>query len=145
MSRILAMALLVSIATPAAAQSTKTGPTEELTALEHRWVDAMVKNDVATLDKIIAKTYTDTDEEGHQSGKADLLAVIKSGDLKFKSLTVSDMHVHVYGSAAVVTGTGAQNGAYKGQAVTPKVVFTDTFVKGKGGWMAVASHRTAIH
>ncbi len=54
------------------------------------------------------------------------------------------MQVHEYGNAAVVTGLGVQDGSYKDQRLVAKVVFTDTFVKQKGKWRAVASHRSAV-
>jgi hypothetical protein len=53
------------------------------------------------------------------------------------------MQVHVYGDAAVVTGSAAQAGNFKGQALAPKVIFTDTLIKRDGKWIAVASHRSA--
>jgi hypothetical protein len=145
MSRVLAVALLFAVGTNSSAQAQASGPTQELTALEHRWVQALIKKDVVTLDKILASTYADTDEEGHQSTKQDVMVLFRSGDLKLEDITLSDLHVQPYGSAAVVTGTAAQRGAYKGQPVAAKVVFTDTFVKTKGAWRVVSSQRTAVH
>ena len=87
--------------------------------------------------------YVDSDEGGHQSDKRGTLAVLKSGDLKFKSIELSNMKVYTYGDAAVVTGMAAQDGTFKGHPIEPKLVFTDTFVLQNETWKAVASHRTA--
>jgi Domain of unknown function (DUF4440) len=122
-----------------------TGATAQaLTALENTWVDALRKADTATLESILADTYVDTDEQGQLTDKRGVLSVLKSGDLKFVSVKVSNMQVHIYANAAVVTGIGVQRGSFKGQPITPKLTFTDTFIRENGKWKAVASHRSAI-
>ncbi len=112
--------------------------------LENRWVEALVKADVTKLDAILADTFVDTDEEGNQTDKRGVLAALKSGDLKMDSVELSDMHVRAYGNSAVVTGAAAQTGAFGGQSLVPRIVFTDTFVLRNGKWRAVASHRSAV-
>jgi ketosteroid isomerase-like protein len=144
MSRALALLLLGIVSTVSPAQSgKKRSASDELIALEQRWTQAMVTSDQPTLGRILADAYIDTDESGQRSTKSDLLAVLKSGDLKVQEITLSDMRIHEYGSAAVVTGSATQKGSYKGQSFAPKVVFTDTFVRTPTGWRAVASQRTA--
>jgi Domain of unknown function (DUF4440) len=101
-----------------------------------------VKGDSAALDALLADTYVDTDESGHRSDKPAVLAVVKSGDLKMNSVKILEMKAHVYGDAAVVTGSATQSGSYKGAPLPGSILFTDTFVKEKGKWRAVASQRT---
>jgi hypothetical protein len=139
---LLAMGVLTSAQTQKPVQGTDT-TTEALTDLENRWVDALVKSDTAILDSIFADTYVDTDEHSQRSDKQGVLSVLKSGELKMESIKLTDMRVHVYGFAAVVTGSAAQVGNFKGQALAPKIIFTDTFIKRNGKWRAVASHRSA--
>jgi ketosteroid isomerase-like protein len=116
---------------------------DALIAVENQWVEALQKGDAAALDTVLYSTYVDTDDQGHRSNKRELLSVIKSGDLKCKSITLSDMDVHAYGSnTAVVTGDAKQDCAYKNQTLTAAIVFTDTFIKHNGTWKAVASHRS---
>src|ERR1700680_348034 len=117
---------------------------QALVDLENRWVEALVKADISKLDAILADTFVDTDEEGNQTDKRGVLAALTSGDLKMVSITLSDMHVHAYGDSAVVTGAAAQGGAFAGQSLVPRIVFTDTFVLRNGKWRAVASHRSAV-
>ncbi len=57
--------------------------------------------DTAKLEAILVDTYVDTDEGGHQSDKSGSLAVLKSGDLKFKTIKLSNMKVYTYGDAGV--------------------------------------------
>ncbi len=110
---------------------------------EQRWADALVKGDPAAIGAILSAKYVDTDEDGHQTDKNGILAAFKSGDLKIAMLKLSDMKASLYGNFAVVTGAAAQSGAYQGHPLTPKIVFTDTFLFQGGKWIAVASHRSA--
>jgi hypothetical protein len=115
---------------------------EAVLGIENKWVEALVKTDTASLNSVFADTYADTDEHSHRSDKLGVLSVLKSGELKMESIKLSDMRVHVYGDAAVVTGSAAQVGNFKGQALAPLIIFTDTLIKRNGKWIAVASHRS---
>jgi ketosteroid isomerase-like protein len=145
---LLVMALFTPAQTPnkqnqPAPGNDATTQAQALFALENQWVDALVKSDVATLDSIFADTYVDTDEHTHRSDKQAVLSVLKSGDLHIVSIKLFDMHANPYGDAAVVIGTAAQVGNFKGQPLTSTIIFTDTFIKQNGKWKAVASHRSA--
>ena len=143
--------LLLAMAVLAPAQTQKNGPvpgtdatTKTLINLENKWVGALVKSDTAALESIFADTYVDTDEHSHRTDKQGVLAVLKSGELKLESIKLSDMQVHLYGDAAVVTGSSSQAGNFKGQPLAATIIFTDTFIRQNGKWRAVASHRSAF-
>lgn len=104
----------------------------------------MVKADTAALDTILADSYVDTDESGSRFDKRGVLAALKSGDLKLESITLLETHVQRYGDSAVLTGASAQSGAFGGQPIAPKILFTATVVLQNGEWKAAAAHRTAI-
>ncbi len=134
------------LAAPSAAAPSHSAPQQPTTSstlidLEHRWAEALQKDDTVALESILDDTYLDTDETGHRTDKQDLLAATRAGDLKINSLQLSRMQVHESGTTAVVTGRATQEGTYKGQALPQSVVFIDTFVKRDGVWRAVESHR----
>jgi hypothetical protein len=145
---ITVLLLAMAVLTPTRTQ--KNGPaqgtdatTQALINLENKWVGALVRSDTAALDSIFADTYVDTDEHSHRSDKQGVLAVVKSGELKLESIKLSDMLAHVYGDAAVVTGSSSQIGNFKGEPLAAMIIFTDTFIRQNGKWRAVASHRSA--
>jgi len=143
------MVLVMAVFTAAQTQKNEPAQGTDATAqalinLENKWVDALVKADAAALAAIFADSYVDSDEHGHRSDKRGVLAVLNSGELKMTSIKLSDMKAHVYGDAAVVTGSAAQAGTFKGQSINATIIFTDTFVKQNGKWRAVASHRSAL-
>ena len=116
--------------------------TRALMDVENKWVEALVKSDIATLDSVCADTYVDTDEHSRRSNKEDVFSILKSGGLKLDSIKLSDMQVHLYGDAAVVIGTSEQAGSFLGGPLATKIIFTNTFVRQNGKWRAVASHRS---
>ena len=148
-------ALIIGSATTSGAQTTAAPAhhprksddpvVKAITDAENRWIRAFPKGDVRALDAVLAPTYSDTDEEGSHTTKQDILAAVRSGAVKFDSISFDKLDVQQYGNTAVATGIAEQKGAYKGQPFAPKVAFTDTFVRLNGVWRAVASQRTAVH
>jgi len=104
----------------------------------------LVKADTGALDTILVDSYVDTDESGSRFDKAGVLAALKSGDLKLVSITLLETHVHRYGDSAILTGASAQTGAFRGQPIAPKILFTATLVLQNGEWKAAAAHRTTV-
>jgi hypothetical protein len=154
MRRILAGVIGIALVTPCllfgqakpqqAAPSKSASVEQELIKLEEGWADAMVRVDVAFLDRILADDYMDTDWEGTVTPKAQFIADLKSGDLKFTSMANDDYKVRVYGKAAVVTYRETIKGQYKDKDISGLIRETDTWVKGAGGWRCVASHESKI-
>jgi hypothetical protein len=86
MTRQLIAALTVAFVSVPGAQAQSGHVAKVLIAVENVWVEALIQADTAKLEAILVETYVDTDESGHQSDKAGTLAVLKSGDLKFKTI-----------------------------------------------------------
>ena len=59
-------------------------------------------------------------------------------------MELSEIKVHVYGNAAVAVGTNTLRGTYKGQDISGKYRFTDTWVNRNGKWQVVASEYTKV-
>ena len=119
---------------------------DQLEKMEKDRAVAVVKADTATLEKTTVDDYTLVDMNGQVSnGKDKMINRIKSGDLKLTSDTVDDMSVHVYGNAAVVTGTATVSGKMGGKSVSnQKLRFTRVWVKHNGQWMSAALQQTPI-
>jgi uncharacterized protein (TIGR02246 family) len=105
---------------------------------------AVGKNDTAALDRIYADDYTIVTDTGGVMTKAERLAAMKSGDLKYESVTFDDVNIRVYGNTAVATLRTTGKGQYKGQDISSQARATLAFVKMKGRWQEVAAHTTRI-
>ena len=106
--------------------------------------DAVVKGDIATVEKGTADDYTFANVYGQVMGKTQLLNALKSGDIKLTSDDVSDMKVRVYGNTAVITGKAATKGTIGGKDASGQNTFTRVLVKKGGTWQTVALQQTRI-
>jgi ketosteroid isomerase-like protein len=116
---------------------------QTLMQIERDWSTVMLKRDAAALDRILGKEWSET-LNGEVRTRAQALAGLKSGDLKMESLALSDLGVHVFGDAAVVTSTVAIKGTEKGKDISGTERSTDFFVKRDGRWQAVSTQNTTV-
>ncbi|HKP87786.1 MAG TPA: nuclear transport factor 2 family protein [Blastocatellia bacterium] len=149
MKRILANTIAIILAlsfasvTGASTGAAQTGDEQTIRQLVREWLDALVKNDLAALDRIIADDYVITTSDGSVLNKAQDLAPLKAG-LKFESATTEDLKVRIYADAAIVTGVGVFKGSFNGRAFSVRERFTDTWLKRGGRWQAVASQSSSL-
>ena len=105
---------------------------------------ALNKNDTAALEKIYADDYVLINTDGSMQTRAERLATIKSGELKFDSLSYSDVAVRVYGDTAVVTAIATVKATNKGKPLDQKQRVTQVDVKTKDGWRMVSAQTNEI-
>ncbi len=117
---------------------------QEVRQREARRFEAVVRGDVAALDEILSDDLTYTHATGVHESKAEFLAKLKSGQLKYESLTPEDMLVRVYGTTGVVTGVASVKVHVQGQLLTFQLRFTDVYVKKDNRWQMVAWQATRL-
>ena len=117
---------------------------EELKKLETDRAAAVVKGDVATLEKQTSDDYTLINMYGQMSGKSQMIDNFKSGQTKLTSDDLSDMKVRVYGNTAVITGKADAAGTMGGKDVKGQIAFTRVYVKKGGSWQSVAFQQTLV-
>ena len=105
---------------------------------------ALGRNDAAALDRIYADDYTLVNESGVLTTKAPRLASIKSGELKYESVSFDELNVRLYGNTAVATYHATNKVQFKGQDIGGQFRVTVTLVKIKGRWQVVAAQVTRI-
>jgi ketosteroid isomerase-like protein len=120
------------------------GDEEQLKKFETDRAAAVVKGDVAAVEKGTADDYTFANVDGQFVGKTQLLNALKSGDIKLTSIEVSDMKVRVYGNTAVITGNSTRKGTVGGKDASGQITFTRVLVKKGGTWQTVALQQTKI-
>jgi ketosteroid isomerase-like protein len=128
------------------AASGQTNSTEAaVRALETRRTDAMVKNDTATLQTLLADDLTYFHSSGLVDTKNSFIALLKSGDLKYRSITTSDVKVRVFGDAAIVTGQAVMiSKRVNADEATNKLLFTAIWAQSGGTWRFVAWQSTKL-
>jgi ketosteroid isomerase-like protein len=137
LASILSLAVLLNAAWAANAE-------EELKKLETDRAAAVVKGDVATLEKQTSDDYTLINMNGQMSDKSQMVNAFKTGQSKLTSDELSDMKVRVYGNTAVITGKADVNGTLGGKDATGQIMFTRVYVKKGGQWQSVAFQQTRV-
>jgi len=117
---------------------------EELKKLETDRAAAVVKGDVATLEKQTSDDYTLINLYGQISDKSKMVDTFKSGQIKLTQDNLSDMKVRVYGNVAVITGKADVAGTMAGKDANGQIAFTRVYVKKGGTWQSVAFQQTLV-
>jgi hypothetical protein len=105
---------------------------------------AMVKADVAALDKMLAPELSYTHGDARVVDKTVFLAELKAGDFKYLTIEPADIKVRVYGETAVVTGGAAMDIVNKGTPAKIRIRYTNMQVKRNGSWQMVAWQATRL-
>lgn len=139
---------------PANAANTATAPAADKGAAEAEikklmsgMAESLVKGDADALDKMYGDDYTLVDQEGKVQTKAERLAALKSGDVKFSSFTYSDTTIRfnpeVTGAVGITKATFKST--VKGKAVDGEFRVTHVWGKSKDGtWKMYSGQATKI-
>ncbi|HEY2045020.1 MAG TPA: nuclear transport factor 2 family protein [Candidatus Udaeobacter sp.] len=115
---------------------------EELLKLEKEFAEAIVKNDLEGIGRLVTDDWSVIGPDGEIVDQARFLEVIKSGALTHDTMESDDFRVRVYGNSAVVTAITRTKGKFMGQEFSTQERATDVFVKRDGRWQCVLTHLT---
>lgn len=117
-----------------------------LKRLEEQWLGSYLRGDKATFDRIVADTFTGTDESGKVRSKAQERELIQAPPASVRtSLTNRDVQVRIYTDTAIVTGRIVVKTQLSGQAeLNFQSRFTDTFLRRQERWQVVARHYSRL-
>ena len=117
---------------------------QEIRQRETRRFEAVVRGDIGALDDILSDDLSYTHATGVYETKAEFIDKLRSGQLKYESLTPEDMRVRVYDTTGVVTGVARVKVQVKGESLSFQLRFTDVYVKKGDRWQMVAWHATRL-
>ena len=112
-------------------------------AIEDRFNDAMVSNDVERIAQCITDDWVLVTPERGPVGREAILQVIASGLLTHDSMSKRVLRARVYGDVAVVTGRGCNTGTFRGEPISADEWITDVYHRVQGRWRCVLTHLTA--
>jgi len=115
---------------------------EELLKLEEAFAEAIVKNDLEGLRRLVADDWIIIDPNGEIVDRTRFFEVITSGALTHDTMESENFRVRVYGDSAVVTAITRTKGKFMGQEFGTRERATDVFVRRDGRWQCVLTHLT---
>ena len=109
---------------------------QDLLRLNEAWVDAFLRRDIDTLDRLMASDFVfiyplDGD------GKDRFIADVKSGDLFVESLVRDNLDIRIYENTAVVSGIDNAKWRYKGHDILGYYRIVNVYSKRHGEWKLV--------
>jgi len=143
-TRLLAFALAFALPCPAAAQHRGEADSVAVRRVVEQVAASFDHNDPDLLDRLTTDDYTFVTPAGTIQTKAQRLAPMRSGQLRYTSARYDEIVVRVYGTTAVATarvvvqsrmGTTDTSGAFRATLVLAKI---------RGRWLMVASHASAL-
>ena len=106
---------------------------------------ALVRKDLATLDKIWTGDYTFIDSHGRVLTKADRLADLRSSATSLDKIQHEETpRVRVHGDIGIITSTVTLVGRYGGKEVSGQFRSTHIWVFADGRWQLLMNQLTAI-
>jgi len=148
---VLALAALYLLVAPLAlGQGEKTGKAkggnveEQIKALQAEVVQAQLKGDTGALDKFYADDATLIHSDGTLSTKAQEIANIKSGFVKYESISVHELNIRTYGDTAVAIAKNSVKATISGKPYSSDTRVTRIWVKQKGNWKIIAYQVTRL-
>ena len=117
---------------------------QELKRLEKVWNDAYVRADADALEQLCADDLVVTMTDMVVLDKRSSIAILRSGKVKFERYETSDLGIHVYDRAAVVTGRLQRTRSVQGREMNDEWRFTKVYIRRGGKWLVVAWHASTV-
>lgn len=79
-------------------------PLDGVKQVASAWRQAVIKQDKAALERLLAEDLTYTHASGKTQDKTEYIAAITKGPGTYESFTESDTKIRMYGNSAILTG-----------------------------------------
>jgi len=136
--------VFVSLFAFAQEKKASNGVEQAVLKLEQQWEDALIKSDVAALERIYDDSLIYTHSSGGVDNKSAYVDAIKSGVTKYQSMKRDDIKVNVYGNTALVTCHWEVHVLARGNKIDTNARYLHVYVKQRDGWKMVAHQATRI-
>ena len=117
---------------------------KEIENLESQWRTALMQNDVATINRLLADDYLGINPNGTLETKADALALRRSGTVKISSIDPSNLKIRVYGDTAVATSQVELQGHDGERDISGRYHYTRVYSHKSGEWKVVSFEASRI-
>ena len=138
LTTVVAWAALAAVPASLVAQVPPDTIARHLIALEQRWNDAILRNDRTAAGAFMAEEWTEITSSGSVLTRGEDLDELVGG-YHATSLRLSDVAVHIYDNAAVVSGITDEQSSYRGKDTSGRFRWMDVWVRRAGRWECVAS------
>ncbi len=137
------MKLLLSIALLSLALSAAT-PEESVRAAEKAWTEAVIKQDIAALERIFSPDLIYAHSTGNIETRDEYIARLKTGKQRYDTMTYEKSKVTIHGASAVMHSVTRFTGKNDSGAFNDHLMVMHFWVKKGKAWVLVAHQTTRI-
>jgi ketosteroid isomerase-like protein len=112
--------------------------------LDKKRMDAMARQDIATLNALLADDLVYTHSSARVDTKQSLMGAMESGATVYTAVEPSGVVAQDLGTAVVLTGAARISVTSRGNPINFGVRFTDVYVNKGGEWQMVAWQSTRL-
>ena len=116
----------------------------ELKHVTDTMLEAELKGDVATMERIMTDDFVAVGPRGFLIDKAAYLQGHKTHDLQYQEMKQDELIDHTYGDAAVVTKKQSNKATFQGHDASGEFRVTQFFVKQAGQWRLASTQLSPI-
>jgi ketosteroid isomerase-like protein len=117
----------------------------EIDQLEEVWRNAVLQANTAAVDSLLADDYLAITPNGTLQTKEQALAAMRSGQVHFTSLELSDRKVRFYGTTALVPSRAEVSGVTPAGDLSGSFLYTRVYVRDeRGAWKVVSFEASRI-
>lgn len=117
---------------------------EEALRAEDARYRAMTENDFAAMERLFGEDMIYTHSNALVDNKASFIESLRTGNVRFRTMRRSDVHVRTYGCIGLITGRADFESTVKGQDFSAQLRFTSAWIKRPGGPQFIAWQATRI-
>jgi ketosteroid isomerase-like protein len=117
---------------------------QEIEALELELAQAMLANDLATLDRLLSEDLMFTGPNGALVDKAEDLALHRSGDTVFTTYQIDELLIQIYQSIAITNVKVNLAGSFKGTHFAGDYRYLRIYLNRADCWQIIGGQVTAI-
>ena len=110
----------------------------ELLRANEQYDAAIIRGDVAALERIFAGEFIYTNPQAEVLDKKQQIAALSSGGLKLTEAKSDDVRIRIYGETAVMTGRFTAKAESPGKSERIEERYTAVWVRRDGRWQLVA-------
>lgn len=111
----------------------------EITRMEQEFVEATLRGDTATVERLLADDFIGIDPNGRRLSKAEVLANLKSAAANILDLRHEDIRIAVFDGCAVATARTVLKWVEGGGEIEGQFPYMRVWIKRQGNWLAVAT------
>jgi Domain of unknown function (DUF4440) len=139
---LISIALLLCVS-GAFAQVARTPEQQVLQADTERF-NAMVRADLAALDRLLALELTYIHASARLEDKHAFMYGIRSGSTKYLKIIPTERHAHVMGNVAIITGVAGVRVIDRGENLDVSIRYTNVHILRDGRWQMMSWQATRL-